>query len=103
MPREVFITDFGLAIVQDSDTDNWHGNTPLYGAPEQFEGRAAFNRIPATERKKADVFAFGMIMRELVFRCDHHADMVRWEMGVCRGDVGREEDGRVSSMVCAPP
>ncbi len=51
------ITDFGLAIVEDSSAHHVNAGTPAYMAPEQLAGH------PATVQ--SDLYAFGLILYEL--------------------------------------
>jgi serine/threonine-protein kinase len=51
------ITDFGLAIVEDSASRHVNAGTPAYMAPEQLAGK------PATVQ--SDLYAFGLILYEL--------------------------------------
>jgi hypothetical protein len=51
------ITDFGLAIVEDSGARHVNAGTPAYMAPEQLGGK------PATVQ--SDLYAFGLILYEL--------------------------------------
>jgi serine/threonine protein kinase/Tfp pilus assembly protein PilF len=56
---EVFLADFGLALVLESNQTNFVGSqgTPLYMAPEQFEGYVS---------PKSDQYAFACVAYEMI-------------------------------------
>lgn len=51
------ITDFGLAVVEESSAHHVSAGTPAYMAPEQLEGKPA--------SVQSDLYAFGLILYEL--------------------------------------